>query len=177
MKYFSQFVVVLSWKVTGFHLALVFTASLSEVENGVKPCPICKTFWSIQTKLICCIEDFNVFTLTRLCFVKEINPGVMQDLLEMDLELHLPAWILILSNGKQLSLKGTRKISVQPGTNWLSVMQLYGFPSTDFSGFCIKKVSTWLTILLAPWFQVQLEFFSPSSTLIKLDVNSWFISK
>ena len=29
-------------KVTGFHLALVFTASLSEVENGVKLFRICK---------------------------------------------------------------------------------------------------------------------------------------
>ena len=48
-------------KVTGFHLALVFTTSLSKVENGVKPCWICKTFWKIQTKLICCIEEFNVF--------------------------------------------------------------------------------------------------------------------
>ena len=48
-------------KVTGFHLVLVFTASLSEVENSVKPCRICITFWSIQTKLICCIEDFKVF--------------------------------------------------------------------------------------------------------------------
>ena len=49
-------------KVNGFHLALVFAASLSKVENGVnKPCRICKTFWSIQTKMICCIEDFKVF--------------------------------------------------------------------------------------------------------------------
>ena len=31
MKYFSRLVVVV---VTGFHLALVFTASLSEIENG-----------------------------------------------------------------------------------------------------------------------------------------------
>ena len=38
-------------KVTGFHLSLVFTALLSEVENGVKLFRICKTFWSIQTKL------------------------------------------------------------------------------------------------------------------------------
>ena len=37
-----------------------------------------------------------------------------------------------------------------------------------------KKVSTWLTILPAPWFQVRLEFFSPSSTL-QADVNGWFI--
>ena len=51
MKYFSQLVVVVKLKGTGFHLALVFTASLSEVENGVKPCRICKTFWRIQTKL------------------------------------------------------------------------------------------------------------------------------
>ena len=40
MKNFSRLVVEL--KGTGFHLALVFTASLSEVENGVKPCRICK---------------------------------------------------------------------------------------------------------------------------------------
>ena len=56
----------------------------------------------------------------------------------------------------------------------LTVLQLYGFPSTDFSAFCVKKGSTWLTILPAPWFQVRLEFFSPSSTL-KSDVNGWFI--
>ena len=48
-------------KVTGYHLALVFMASLSEVENGVKLFQISKTFWSIETKLICCIEDFKVF--------------------------------------------------------------------------------------------------------------------
>ena len=55
MKYFSRLVVV--W----YHLALVFTASLFEVENGVNPCRVCKTFWGIQNKLICCIEDFKVF--------------------------------------------------------------------------------------------------------------------
>ena len=60
MKYFSRLVVV-QLKSTGYDLALVFTASLSEVENGLKPCRICKTFWRIQTKLICCIEDFKVF--------------------------------------------------------------------------------------------------------------------
>ena len=42
MKYFSRVVVVVELKGTWFHLALVFTASLSEVENGVKPCRICK---------------------------------------------------------------------------------------------------------------------------------------
>ena len=44
MKYFSRLVVVVvvvvELKSTGFHLALIFTASLSEVENGVKPCRI-----------------------------------------------------------------------------------------------------------------------------------------
>ena len=39
MKYFSRLVVVVvvvvvELKGTGFHLALVFTASLSEIENG-----------------------------------------------------------------------------------------------------------------------------------------------
>ena len=51
-------------KVTGFHLALVFTASLSEVDklNGVNPCRIYKLAGAlIQTKLICCIENFKVF--------------------------------------------------------------------------------------------------------------------
>ena len=43
MKYFSRLVVVVvELKSTGYHLALVFTASLSEVENGLKPCRICK---------------------------------------------------------------------------------------------------------------------------------------
>ena len=37
--------------VTGFHLSLVVTACLSEVENGVKLFRICKTFCGIQTKL------------------------------------------------------------------------------------------------------------------------------
>ena len=60
-KYFSRLDVVVELKGTGFHLASVFTAPLSEVENGFKPCRICKTFWMIQTKLISCIEDFKVF--------------------------------------------------------------------------------------------------------------------
>ena len=45
---------------------------------------------------------------------------VAQDLLVMDLELRLPAWIVIPNNRKRLSLRGPRKKSVQPGTNWLS---------------------------------------------------------
>ena len=60
--------------VTGFYLALVFTASLSEVENGVKTCQIWKTFWSIHTQLICCRTSRSSLEIGRLCFVKEINP-------------------------------------------------------------------------------------------------------
>ena len=54
-----------------FHLALVFTASLSEVEIVVEPCRICKTFSSFQTKLICWRSSLEI---GHLCFVKEINP-------------------------------------------------------------------------------------------------------
>ena len=96
----------------------------------------------------------------------------MQDLLVMDLELRLPAWIPIPNNGKQLSLKGGRK-TLSSLELALTVLRLYGF-STDFSGFSVKKVWIWLTILQAPWFQVWLEFFSPSSTL-KLDENGCFM--
>ena len=153
-------------KVTGFHPALVFTASLSEVGNGVKACRICKTFWSIQTQLICCIEDFKVFAgyWTLVCGLRceKKSIPVEQDLSVMDpvdLELRLPAWILIPNNGKRLSLKGTRK-KICPARNELvfTVLRLYGFPSTDFSSLC-GKISTRLTILPAPWFQVRLEFF------------------
>ena len=63
---------------------------------------------------------------------------------------------------------------VRPAWNELAftALRLYGFPSTDFTGFCVKNASTWLTVPPAPCFQVRLEFFSPSSTL-KLDVNGW----
>ena len=68
------------------------------------------------------------------CALWKKSIPVAQDLLVMDLELRLPAWIRIFS------LKRTRKKSVQPGTNWsVTVLWLYGFPSTDFSGFCVKK--------------------------------------
>ena len=54
----------------------------------------------------------------------------------MDLELRFP------NNGKRLSLKETRKI-ICPARNELAftvyLLRLYGFPSTDFSGFCVKR--------------------------------------
>ena len=40
-----------------------------------------------------------------------------------------------------------------------TVLRLYGFPSTDCSGFCVKNFSTWLTVLPALCFQVRLEVF------------------
>ena len=74
-------------------------------------------------------------------------------------------------NGKRLSLKEIGK-KICPTRNKLAftVLRLRVFPSTEFSAFCVKNVSTWLTILQISRFQVGLEFFSPSSTL-KLDVN------
>ena len=50
---------------------------------------------------------------------------------------------------------------VCPARNELAftVLRLNGFPSSDFSGFCVKNGSTWLTVLPAPCFQVRLEVF------------------
>ena len=96
MKYFSRLVVVLSWrfelKVAGFHLSLVFTAFLSEVENDVKLFRICKTFWSIQTKLTKVFA--GNWTLVLCERNQSLSRPVARDLLMMDLELRLPAWIL-----------------------------------------------------------------------------------
>ena len=61
-------------KVTWFHHELVFTASLSEVENGLKPCRIYKAFRSIQTRLICCMRaPWSSPEIGHFWFVKEIN--------------------------------------------------------------------------------------------------------
>ena len=122
MKYSSLLVVVLSWRSPGF-ISRFFTASLSEVENGLKLWRICKTFWSIQTKLIFYIEDFKVFAGNWTLLLCERNQSLSRKIFYfavIDLELRLPAWILIPNNGKRLSLRGTRKKSVLPGTNWLS---------------------------------------------------------
>ena len=73
------------------------------------------------------------------CSLWKKSIPVAQDPLVMDLELRLPVWT-------DLSL------SVCPAWNKLAftVLRLYGFPSTDFSGFGVKNVSTWLTVLPAP---------------------------
>ena len=68
------------------------------------------------------------------CALWKKSIPVAQDRLVMDLELSLLAWILISNNGKwRLSLKGTC-----PTRNELAftVLRLFGFPSTDFYGFC-----------------------------------------
>ena len=138
---------------------------------------ICKTFWRIQTKMICCIEDFKVFAgnWTLMNFVKEINPCRARSF--RDGFAGLNTLSQIMENGF-LWREPEKKICPARDELAFTVLLLYGFPSTHFSGFCVKKgqwkVSTWLTILPAPCFQVLLEFSSPSSTL-KLDVNGWFI--
>ena len=87
----------------------------------------CSTMPNLQSFL----EDFDQADLLHrglqglrwklnTCALWKKSIPVRQDLLVMDLELRLLAWILILNNGKRLSLKGTRKKSIQPGTNWLS---------------------------------------------------------
>ena len=88
-------------KVTGFHLALVFAASLSEVESGVKPFLICKTSGAFRpAKLICCIEDFKVFAGNWTLVLCERNQSLSRKIFY--LELRLPAWILIIpNNGKR----------------------------------------------------------------------------
>ena len=111
-------------QVTGFHPALVFTASLSEVENGVKPCRICKTFWSIQTQLICCIEDFKVFAAnwTLVCGLRcERNQSLSRKIFQWWIQsfvCRLEYLSRIMENG--FLWREPEKRSVQPGTNWSS---------------------------------------------------------
>ena len=123
MKYFSRLVVVLSWRSpphqvssrVGFH-GLSF-----RIREWCLT--MTKTIWSIQTKLIFYIEDFKVFAGNLTLVLCERNQSLSRKTFHfvvIDLELGLPAWILIPNNGKLLSLKGTIKKSVQPGTNWLS---------------------------------------------------------
>ena len=117
MKYISRLVVVVvvELKGTGFHLALVFTASLSEVENGVKPCRICKTFWRIQNKLIWRTSRSSL-EIGRLCFVKAINPCRARSFSDG----FRASFASLNTLSRIISLERTRKKSVQPGTNWLS---------------------------------------------------------
>ena len=61
---------------------------------------------------------------------------------------------------KMAFFEGNQK-KVCPARNELAftVLRLYGFPSSDFSGFYVKIVSSWFTVLPAPYFQVRLEVF------------------
>ena len=96
-------------KVTWFHHELVFTASLFEVENGVKPCRIYKAFRSIQAKLTCCIESPMVFARNWSLLVCERNQPLSRKIFQRciqsfvcRLEYFTP------NNGKRPSLRGTR---------------------------------------------------------------------
>ena len=83
----------------------------------VKLWRICKTFWSIQTKLVFYVEDFKVFARNWTLVLCERNQSLSSKIfyfVVIDLELRLPAWILIPNNGKRLSLKGTRKSLSSP---------------------------------------------------------------
>ena len=65
------------------------------------------------------VQGLDYWKLDTCTLWKKSIP-VAQDLLVMDLEPRLPAWILIPNNGKRLPLKGTKKWSVQLGTSWPS---------------------------------------------------------
>ena len=109
-----------------------------------------------------------------LCFVKEMNPYCGRS----------------FSDEPRASFAGLNTFSQimensflwrEPNKN-LSSLERIGFHSVATVWFSFhllfwrlrKNVSTWLTVLPVPCFQVLLEFFSPSSTL-KLDSNGWFI--
>ena len=120
----------------------------------------------------------GLYCKLNACALWRKSIPVVQDILVMDLELRLPAWILIPNNGKRLSSKRTRKKkSVQPerigfhsvATVWFSFHWLIWLLRKK--SFNIVDNSAGSMILSA-----TMECFSPSSTL-KSDVNGWFILK
>ena len=72
---------------------------------------------------------------------KKVIP-VAQDLLVMDLELRLPARILIPNNGNGFLWREPEKVCPARNELAFTVLRLYDFPSTDFSGFCVKNVDS-----------------------------------
>ena len=104
-----------------------------------KPCRIYKTFWSIQTKLMCCINlgtSRSSLEIERLYFVKEINPCRPTHF--SDGSRASFACFSTLSRIMENSF-----LEGEPDTNLSSterfiVLRLYGFPSTDVSGFYAK---------------------------------------
>ena len=120
----------------------------------------------------------GLYCKLNACALWRKSIPVVQDILVMDLELRLPAWILIPNNGKRLSLKRTRKKKICPaGKNWLSqccdcmVSFHWLIWLLRKKSFSIVDNSAGSMILSA-----AVECFSPSSTL-KSDVNGWFILK
>ena len=86
------------------------------------PCRICKSFWSIQTQLICCIGDLNwVFAGNWTLVLCERNQTLSRKILQWWIySIACRLYYLSQNNGKRPSLKETEKKSVQPRTNWLS---------------------------------------------------------
>ena len=112
MKYFSR--LLLFWAKghrvssrVGFH--------------GLSFRRICKTFWSIQTKLICCIEDFKVFAGNWTLVLCERNQSLSRKIFQLwtwSFVCRLEYLSRIMENG--FLWREPEKKSVQPGTNWLS---------------------------------------------------------
>ena len=83
----------------------------------------------------------------RLCFVKEINLCRGRSFSDG----FRASFASLNTLPRIISLKRTRKKSVQPGTNWLSqCCDCMIFLPLTFLASAQKKVSTWLTILPAP---------------------------
>ena len=95
MKYFSRLVVVVELKSTGYHLALAFTVLSFRSRAWSKTMPNLKNFLehSDQADLLHRGLQGLRWKLDACALWKKSIP-VAQDLLVMDLELCLPAWIL-----------------------------------------------------------------------------------
>ena len=109
-KYFTPPVIVLSWRSPGFIARRIpCTASLSEEENGVKPCRIYKTFWIIHTKLICCIGNFKVFAKNWTLVLCKKNQSLSSKIFQRCIKSFVcQREYFIPNNGKWLSSRGTR---------------------------------------------------------------------
>ena len=71
------------------------------------------------------------FEIGRLCFVKEINPCRARSFRDgCQLEYFIP---------DNFFEENQKKICPARNELAFTVLRLYGFPSTDFSGFCVLK--------------------------------------
>ena len=158
-------------QVTWFHHALIFTASLSKIENGVKSCCVNQTFRSIHAKVICSIESFKVFVGNWTLVFCGGNQSLLRKIFQWCVQSFFCRLECFISNDwKRLSLRSPDKNLSSRERMAFIVLRLHGFPSA----FLRKNASTLLTVPPAPRFQVRQEFFSPSS-MLKLEENGWFI--